>query len=399
MRPSNQQNNLALWRFDIAAHLHEHILPFWSRYAMDEEGGINSCIADNGIVLSRNKFLWGQWRAVWVFSRLYNRHGRDAAHLQAALHIAEFTVQHGWDANFEGWRLILDAEGNEVEGCTSLYTDGFAMYALAELFKATGDTRWRDWAVKTAEAVLPKLDWPHDHIPHLPYPVPKGARVHGLPMLFSLKFAELGRDLAEQRYLDKARDLSDEIFDNFYRPELGLLLERVATDGSIYPGPLGSVVVSGHVIESMWFQIDIAPLIGREDRIQLASGLILKHLEFGWDHEFGGGLLLARDVHGSKKIGWEFPDMKLWWPHTEALYALLLGYHHTGKGKFLDWYDDIWQHCMEHYCDWEHGEWRQKLNRDQSPFDGQVVYPVKDPFHLPRSLMLQIELIEQMEAK
>lgn len=365
---------------------------------MDEAGGINTCIADDGTVLSRNKFLWGQWRAVWVYARLFNQHGQNAEHLQAALHIAEFTARHGWDSDYEGWRLIVDADGKEVEGCTSLYADGFAMYALGELYQATGDNRWRDWAVKTAEAVMVKLEWPHDRIPHSPYPVPEGARVHGLPMLFSLKFAELGRDLGEQRYLDKARQLSDEVFERFYRPELGLILERVAADGSIFPGPLGSAVNPGHVIEDMWFQIDIAPLIGRESRIPLACELILKHLEFGWDKQYGGGLLLALDAHGGEEIGWEFPHMKLWWPHTEALYALLLGYHHTHDKKFLRWYERVWQHCLEHYCDWEHGEWRQKLNRDQTPFEGQVVYPVKDPFHLPRSLMLQIELLERKVA-
>jgi N-acylglucosamine 2-epimerase len=44
--------------------------------------------------------------------------------------------------------------------------------------------------------------------------------------------------------------------------------------------------------------------------------------------------------------------------------------------------------------DWQHGEWRQKLQRDFTPMTGVVALPVKDPFHLPRSLILQIERLE-----
>ena len=44
--------------------------------------------------------------------------------------------------------------------------------------------------------------------------------------------------------------------------------------------------------------------------------------------------------------------------------------------------------------DWQNGEWRQKLNRDLTPMTTVVALPVKDPFHLPRSLILQIELLE-----
>lgn len=380
----------------IERHLNEHVLPFWLKNSIDPKGGINTCIDDDGTVVSTHKFLWGQWRAVWVFAKLYNSNKADRSFLETALHIAKFSIQYGWDEAFPGWRLIVDRDGQEIEGCTSIYADAFAIYALVELYKATGDELWRTWALKTAQGAMIKLDWPHDKIPHSPYPVPKGARVHGIPMLFSHTFGCMGKDLGLESYIAKAGDLSDEIFKSFYREDLHLILERVDKNGGIYPGPLGSVVNPGHVIEDMWFQIEIAPLIGREDRIPLACDLILRHLEFGWDNEYGGGLLLALDAHGGNEIGWEFPHMKLWWPHTEALYALLLGYRHTQDFVFLEWYEKVWNHCLKYYCDWENGEWRQKLNRDQTPFQGQVVYPVKDPFHMPRSLILQIELLEEM---
>ncbi|MBT5902535.1 MAG: hypothetical protein HOH58_10550, partial [Opitutaceae bacterium] len=70
-------------------------------------------------------------------------------------------------------------------------------------------------------------------------------------------------------------------------------------------------------------------------------------------------------------------------------------WHDTKDTYWIDRYEQLWELAWKHYVDWENGEWRQKLNRDLSPFEGTVALPVKDPFHLPRSLILQIELLEQ----
>ena len=48
------------------------VIPFWERHALDPDGGINTCITDDGRVVSRDRWCWSQWRAVWVFSKLYN---------------------------------------------------------------------------------------------------------------------------------------------------------------------------------------------------------------------------------------------------------------------------------------------------------------------------------------
>ena len=56
----------------VRAHLGEHIMPFWDERAWDDATGtLNTCVDDRGTVLSRDKWLWSQWRAVWVYSRLY----------------------------------------------------------------------------------------------------------------------------------------------------------------------------------------------------------------------------------------------------------------------------------------------------------------------------------------
>ena len=38
-------------------HLVEDIMPFWERFAIDDAGGINTCIADDGTLINRDKWL------------------------------------------------------------------------------------------------------------------------------------------------------------------------------------------------------------------------------------------------------------------------------------------------------------------------------------------------------
>ena len=149
----------------------------------------------------------------------------------------------------------------------------------------------------------------------------------------------------------------------------------------------------GHAIESMWFQAHVASLLGGEIHPRVFPA-ILRHVTLGWDGEHDGGIRLALDANARRPVDWGFPDSKPWWPQTEALYATLLGWTQTRRPEFLSWYRKLWHQCLEHYVDWENGEWRQKLDRSFRPLDDVIALPVKDPFHLPRSLMLQIQLLE-----
>ncbi len=383
-------------RIELRAHLLDNIIPFWLRNAVDAGGGLNTCIRDDGAIVNRDKWLWSQWRAVWVFSRLYNTVERRAEWLELARRIAAFCIKHGWDSRAQSWVLRLAGDGRVLDGCDSLYVNGFALYGLTELGRATGEAQYADWARRTAESTLAALAQPHDRIPHFPYPIPPGYRVHGLPMIFSLAFWELGQWLGEASYRQSALAMSDEIFDHFYRPGRDLVLERVLADYSEGPPPMGTVVVPGHVIEDMWFQIHIARESGALARAQLATRLIRRHFELGWDLEYGG-LLLAVDADGRPDVGWQYADTKIWWPHTEAMVALLMAFEESRDTWFLDAYARVHEYAFAHYPVAGHGEWTQKLDRQGHSITDIVALPVKDPFHLPRALMTCMEILERLE--
>jgi N-acylglucosamine 2-epimerase len=374
----------------------DNILPFWEKNAMDANGGINTCIGDDGTVISRDRWSWSQWRALWVFSKL----GRGVEVKQQWIDIAsglyQFTTNHG-PLDSGHWPLLMDGDGNILRGYESIYSDSFAILGLVEYWNLTGNDEALELASNTFRVVQNALA-SDTEIPAWPYPIPAGCLPHGLSMIFSLAYHELAQATGDSSVRAAALQHHDRVIRQYLRPDRGIVLEWMNVDGSEAAPPLGSAICPGHAIESMWFQIHIALVTGDQQVIKTAVDAIRLHLELGWDKEFGG-LLLAVDADGRKEVGWPHADMKLWWPHTEALYATLLAYEITGEDWFLKWHEKIHNYSFTHYPIVEHGEWRQRLDRRGFPVNTVVALPVKDPFHLPRALILCIEALQRLEGK
>jgi N-acylglucosamine 2-epimerase len=373
--------------------LFDDVLPFWHGHAFDPNGGINTCIADDGTLLNRDRWNWSQWRAVWVWSKLHNAFGPRSEWLNRARGIYEFVVAHG-PLDDGHWPLLLGGDGRLVRGYESLYVDGFALYALAELLRATGDGAVRMYALRTYRAVRAAFDTP-DPPPAYPYPIAPGRIVHGISMIFSLAFHELAQALGDAEIDEAAITEHRRVMDVFLRRDRGVVLERLRSDESELPPPEGTAIVPGHAIESMWFQLHIARARGDHAACQRAVEAIRRHLELGWDPEFGG-LLLAVDADGRPEVDWPHAQTKLWWPHTEALYATLLAYEVSRQPWCLEWHERVREYSYAHYPVAVHGEWRQKLDRRGHPITETLVLPVKDPFHLPRALIYLIEVLRRL---
>ena len=141
---------LALYR----AELLERVVPFWLNNAVDwGNGGILTCISDEGRVLSEDKYMWSQLRAIWTFSALYNKIEPRGEWLDVARHIFDFARRHGRDEQGQ-WVFCVDQNGRVLQGATSIYADGFALYGLTELARATDDQEVIDLAL--SENILNK---------------------------------------------------------------------------------------------------------------------------------------------------------------------------------------------------------------------------------------------------
>ena len=375
------------------SELLDRTIPFWLKRGMDwQNGGICTCISDEGKVLRGDKYVWSQLRAIWTFSALCNKIERKQEYIDAATNIFNFITRYGRNEKGEGY-FCLDQNGKPLfDGATSIYCDGFAIYGFTEFARATSNREAIALACETYENVQRRLGVPGSYQTH-PLPIPTGAKAHGISMIFASAFGELGQFLSDRAMVDAALDHVNQVMDVFRRPDRRRLYEFVRLDNSLMDTPPGRVVNPGHAIESMWFMIHILQRENDAARIQQAIETIRWHLELGWDEEYGG-ILLARDAEGSFWADkW---DMKIWWPHTEALYALLLAYSICREPWCLDWFQRVHDYAFAHFPVPLHGEWIQNLDRRGNQVSTTVALPVKDPFHLARALIYSVKVLESL---
>ena len=75
------------------SELLDRTVPFWTRHAVDwEHGGLCSCLSDDGNVLSRDKYMWSQLRAIGTFSALYNKVEQKREWIKDPCHLARSLI-------------------------------------------------------------------------------------------------------------------------------------------------------------------------------------------------------------------------------------------------------------------------------------------------------------------
>jgi N-acylglucosamine 2-epimerase len=375
------------------AELLDCTIPFWLKYGVDwRNGGICTCVSDDGRVLSDDKYLWSQLRAIWTFSALYNKIERRSEWLDVALHIYNFVKKYGRDENGD-WIFLVDRDGKPLQGATSIYVDGFAIYGLTELARATNNPEVLALARETYARVREKLVCSGSY-PTAPLPIPPGAKAHGISMIFALAFDELGCYLNDQGISDAGSEHANQVMTVFRRPERKRLYEFVRLDDALLDAPGGRLVVPGHAIESMWFMIHIYQRLGDAKRVRQAIECIKWHIELGWDQDYGGIVraLDAEDISPWDKLS----DGKIWWVHTESLYALLLAYLISKEEWCLDWFQRVHDYSFSHFPVPQYGEWIQNLDRQGRKAETVVALPVKDQFHLSRALIYSIGVLQKL---
>lgn len=371
----------------------EGFVPFWFEHGIDwERGGVLTCMQEDGSLVSTDKFLWSQARSAWTFSALYNRVEKRPEFLRAAENSVRFLLQHGRDAAGH-WVYRTDRDGRVLDGPVSIYSDCFAVYALSEYVRAIGKRELLDVALETYRSIQQRIEQPGFDAT-APYPLPNGWKNHGVPMILTEVTNELIATTGDAAFESSLDVYVDRVMKKFLRPEHKVILEFLDSSFNELPAPAGTFVMPGHAIESMWFMLHVARRRNDHELITRAAQAMKWHLEFGWDNELGG-LYLSRDLNdGTPYL--PHGEMKLWWPHTEALYGTLLAYTLTGDREFLDWFERIESWSWAHFPMPSGGEWYQRLTRRGEPTTELVALPVKDPFHLPRAAILLLQLAESI---
>ncbi|WP_127572953.1 AGE family epimerase/isomerase [Georgenia faecalis] len=385
------------WR----AHLEQHVLPWWERAADDERGGVLTCFDNAGRLLSEEKYTWSQGRWAWLCAELADEAEAGRLDLDAAMwrrragETARFLADHALTPDHRtafrldrtGHQLVSGADG---EVSTSVFADLFAVLGLAGALRTPGaPTHWQTSAMALLDVAERSIA---DRTARSePYPVPSGFRDLAGPMSLLHTAAELERarpGCGAGAVRDRAADALTEQF--FGAGTWWEFAPEAPADATTL---LARHRTPGHLLECLWMLVHA----GADVPLERLEALALRALAIGWD-DAEGGILRYADADGGRPCGTSFGDVpyealvrstwdtKLWWVHAEALYATSLLAARCASAELARWHERVAGYTMATFPD-PAGEWLQIRDRAGRPLDAVVALPVKDPFHIIRSLI------------
>ena len=377
-------------------------IPFWLKHGLDREcGGLLSGLGEDGSVIDTDKAVWLQGRAAWTFATLYNTVEPRPEWLAASKHCLDFIRTH---CRGPGGKLYFTVtrEGRPLRMRRYVFSECFATIGSAAYAKATGDARA---AAEAAEYFTTYLH--HSFTPGVmpPKTDPATRPMQGVaPHMIAIATAQEVRALLGDitvkgatcsQWIDRSIAAIER---DFYKPDVGALMEVTGANGTILDHFDGRTLNPGHAIECAWFILHEAKVRNRDPRmLKLGLGILDCMWGRGWDPEHGG-LLYFVDLHG-KPIQEYWAEMTFWWPHNEAEIATLLAFQLTGDAKYAAWHALVheWSHRV--FADPVHGEWFGYAHRDGRISTRLKGNTWKGPFHLPRMQWYCGRLVDELLAE
>ena len=378
--------------------LDESVIPFWQTHCPDtKHGAYFTCLDRDGSVYDTEKYMWMQWRIVYMFATLHQQWRPEPAWLALAQDGYQFLVQHGKAPNGD-YYFALNREGTPSTAPYEPFANCFATAGCAALYAATGQEPYRREAQAAMEAYLrrienPKAQWEKALSGRKPY------RALGPYMILANLGQLMNQCLQTTQYTADIEQAIHAVQTIFWQPDHRVIFENVTPDGQAdLTSSLGRHIIPGHGLEACWFILEHAAATHQTDLatklINNIADMILGLLDFGWDQDHGG-IYYFMDVLGKPHFELQ-ADMKLWWVHNEALLATLYAYRLTRDPRFLHWFKKIdhwtWTHFPDHDSHTDaktsHNEWFGYLNRQGHPTHQLKGGKWKTFFHLPRFLLL-----------
>ncbi|MFC0674602.1 AGE family epimerase/isomerase [Brachybacterium hainanense] len=406
--------------------LSAEILPWWVEHGADDaRGGVLTCFDNRGVLRSTDKYTWSQGRWAWLAAELAEEADAPRLGISAT----------AWAERSEGTSRFLLAHAVLPDASTAFRTDrdgiplpderdgSLSTSIFADLFAALGigaTVRIGRLGIPELEVAVRILETARRKVEDRsartdPYPVPPGHEALAGWMNLLHTAAELLRTPAPEETTARVTAVRDAAC----RRLLGV--PGVSGDAPALVGRetwwelrpddparteslLARHRTPGHLLELLWMLLHAERTGARIPADPVLEALALEALRIGWDQEHGGLLRYADRMGGPPRGGspaklprpvppyeelvrstW---DTKLWWVHSEALYATAALARRTGSDALAAWHDRLRDYTLRVFPDPEHGEWIQIRDREGRPLDQVVALPVKDPFHISRALLL-----------
>lgn len=371
------------------------ILDFWIDNAIDKKnGGFYGSILTSGLVVkdaNRGAILNG--RILWAFSAAYN-FTKNKRYLEVAEYAYNYFSEHFIDRKNGGVYWELDYKGNPVNTRKQAYALGFAIYGLAEYYRASGNDR----SLVCAQELFWTIEKNFADKEH-------GGYIDAL----SIDWQPLPENEILSKNANGQKSMSThlhilESYANLYKcwpnPLLGFSLEKLIEtfrdkiiDGNTFHMQLffdydwnvkSDIVSFGHDIEGSWLLCEASELFDKAYLVKEVEELSVRMIDVaikeGSDSD--GSIFNKRESDNS------LDSDKHWWAQAEALVGFVNAWQIKGEQKYLDQAEKVWDFIVGHIVDYEFGEWFWRTDEEGMPYTTDEKAGLwKCPYHNSRAVM------------
>ncbi len=387
----------------VRAELTGKIMPYWHDTAIDKVHG-GYLLADDlkGSGKATEKQLVTQSRMIWGFSHIYRKKlGTDQRdYLAAARQGYQFLNAHFLDRENGGYYWATDLEGNVRNDQKILYGESFAIYALVEYYRASGERPALDQALALFDVIQKRAhDSAHrgwsehfrrDWTPELS---PTGDAAVEVPGLRSanthLHWMEALTELFDASQAPRVKAALIEALEinqrYFYPPDPAKAAFHRQPDWAEVTAPRSAGLSYGHNVEFAWLMIRAERVLGRAPSWPHFFAYIDHALAHAYDHERGG---LYAKGYGNQPAS---DTDKTWWVQAEMIAALTDAIAQNGTDSYKLALHQLIEFVRRHQADPKDGIWLDTVSADGRPKSTGKAHNWKANYHDVRALVKFIE--------